>query len=140
MKAEGPQSAECEGANFVNNDNVITIETRSRLFSGTWFHLFMFLLYYSGLPNSLGERPRLWPHQVQLRGGVLPEPRQNHHQYLRHSWQTFHIFVGTSKKESKLRLLALLVLSHGNHGRGMSYPYHVRVVLESQACPAAGEL
>ena len=31
MKAEGPQTAECEGAEFQNDDNAITIESRGSL-------------------------------------------------------------------------------------------------------------
>lgn len=74
MKAEGPQTAECEGANFENNDNVITIE------------------------NDHGCGLTKYDYAVEYC------PDQDN-----------------------------LIIS-------MVKPYSVRVVLESQACPAAGEV
>ncbi|CAE7208064.1 unnamed protein product [Symbiodinium sp. CCMP2592] len=74
MKAEGPQTAECEGANFENNDNVITIE------------------------NDHGCGLTKYDYAVEYC------PDQDN-----------------------------LIIS-------MAKPYNVRVVLESQACPAAGEV
>ncbi|CAE7176127.1 slc25a42, partial [Symbiodinium pilosum] len=74
MKAEGPMAGECEGANFQNNDNVITVE------------------------NDHGCGLTKYEYTVEYC------PDQD------------HVIVNLAK------------------------PYVVRVVLDSQACPAAGEV